>query len=327
MAGRFARGASLASILRVTTILAVTHAVAGVRHAELSVVNRTLKPTLKTMADTHPASAPFDVLIVGGGSAGAVLAARLSEKGDQTVLLLEGGPAYAAWDYPAIVASSDNVGGDPVHDWGYQTQPGALGHAIATPRGRVLGGSSAINGAVALRARPEDFASWNLPGWTYEDMLPYFKKLESSDSGDPALHGFDGPLPVRQLLRADLTALQQAFVDATVAVGYPLIADFDGFEANGVGPYRMNVVNGVRVNTGMAYLTNAVRARPHLTIRPDALVDRVLFEGRRAVGIPERAVGRGGGSHCRSLRPGPHGRARGHCRPSGLPGRSRRRLD
>lgn len=237
------------------------------------------------MANTPSSHASFDILVVGGGSAGAVLAARLSENNDKTVLLLEGGHGYAAWDYPAVVAGSDSVGGDPVHDWGYQTQPGAQGHVIPTPRGKVLGGSSAINAAVALRARPEDFHNWDLPGWSYEEMLPYYKKLESSDSSDPERHGFDGPLPVRQLLHSDLTALQQAFVKATVEVGYPLIADFDGPEANGVGSYRMNIVNGVRVNTGMAYLTNEVRARQNLTIRPDSLVDRILFEGRRARGI------------------------------------------
>jgi choline dehydrogenase len=227
----------------------------------------------------------FDFIVVGGGSAGAVMAARLSEKSNRNILLVEGGKAYPAWDYPHTIASADYPGGDAAHNWGFQSEPTGEGNKIDLPRGKVLGGSSAINGAVALRARPEDFKNWNLPGWTYEEMLPYFKKLESSDSGDKELHGFDGPLPVRQLLRSDLTAVQRAFVDATVKLGYRLIEDFDGADANGVGPYRMNVVNGVRVNTGMAYLTNAVRERNNLSILSEAVVDRVLFKGKKAIGI------------------------------------------
>ncbi|NJO91369.1 MAG: dehydrogenase [Chloroflexia bacterium] len=230
-------------------------------------------------------SAGYDFIVVGGGSAGAVLASRLSENSNQTVLLIEAGNAYPAWDYPAAISSANNPGGDAEHNWGFQSEPTFYGNKIDLPRGKVLGGSSAINGAVALRARPEDFKNWNLEGWTYEEMLPYFKKLESSDSGDKELHGFDGPLPVRQLLRTDLTSVQQAFVDATVSLGYKLIEDFDSVDANGVGPYRMNVVNGVRVNTGIAYLTNKVRDRKNLTILSQSIVDRVLFKGKKAIGI------------------------------------------
>ena len=230
-------------------------------------------------------SRKYDFIIVGGGSAGAVVASRLSENRTKNILLIEGGNAYPAGKYPSVISSANILGGDATHNWGIQTEPNSSGRKIDLPRGKVLGGSSAINGAVALRARPEDFEKWNLPGWSFEEILPFFKKLEKSDSGDKDLHGFDGPLPVHQLLRTDLTSVQRAFVDATVGIGYKLVEDFDSSEANGVGAYRMNVVNGVRVNTGMAYLSNEVRERENLTILSNAIADRVLFKGKKAVGV------------------------------------------
>ena len=230
-----------------------------------------------------------DVLIVGSGSAGAVLASRLSENSARQVLLLEAGPSYLPDAYPPLIASRDLLGanGDPAHEWGYKTEPGHVRHAIAAIRGKVLGGSSAVNGAVALRARPEDFARWRLPGWGYDDLLPAFKRLESraGAGSDNELHGSAGPLPVVQLTRADITPMQSAFIDATRSQGYAEISDFDGAQAHGVGPYAMNVVDGVRVNTGMSYLSAEVRARSNLRIRAQCLVDVVLFYGKRAVGV------------------------------------------
>lgn len=237
------------------------------------------------MENLRKSNTTYDFIVVGGGSAGSVLASRLSENRNLNILLIEGGNAYPAWGYPSTISNVSNVGGDAAHDWGIQSEPTPYGNKIDMPRGKILGGSSAINGAVALRARPEDLKNWNLPGWSFEDLLPYFKKLESSDSGDKNLHGFDGPLPVRQLLRSDITNVQRAFVDATVQVGYSLIDDFDSDDANGVGPYRMNVVNGVRVNTGMAYLNNVVRERNNLTILSQSLVDKVLFKDKKAYGV------------------------------------------
>lgn len=226
-----------------------------------------------------------DVLIVGGGSAGAVLASRLSERSDRRVLLLEAGPAYAPWSYPALISASDRLGGDPDHEWGYKSEPGYVGHPVGALRGKVLGGSSAINGAVAIRAREADFRRWDLPGWSYAELLPAFRRLEDSDGGVTDLRGQGGPLPVRQLKREDITPMQRAFIDAARAAGYAAVSDFDGPDPHGVGPYRMNVVNGVRVNTGMAYLGNGVRARPNLRVLGQSLADRVLFEGRKAVGL------------------------------------------
>ncbi len=226
-----------------------------------------------------------DTLIVGGGSAGAVLANRLSARTEHRVLLLEAGPAYAAWDYPRSIASSDFVGAATGSDWGYNTEPGFIGHAIAAFRGKVLGGSSAVNAGVAMRPRPQDMRNWNLPGWSFDDLLPAMKLLEDSDSPNATLHSRGGPLPLRQLTQEDLSPMQRAFVQAAAANGLPVIEDFDGDAVNGAGPYPMNIVNGVRVNTGMAYLTNAVRARRNLTIRGNTMVDRVLFKARRTVGV------------------------------------------
>ena len=218
-----------------------------------------------------------DVIIVGGGSAGAVLAARLSQDPARTVLLLEAGPVYAPDAYPKSIVDADVVA-DPAHDWGYTTR------GTPTPRGKVLGGSSAVNAGVALRARAADFAGWPAD-WSFDDVLPTYKLLENTPTGDDAFHGRGGPLSIRQRTLDELTPSLRAFVEASVAHGFKRVHDFNGAEQNGADGYPMDVVDGIRQNTGLAYLTAGVRSRANLTIVGGVNVDRVLFSGTIAVGV------------------------------------------
>ena len=234
----------------------------------------------------------FDILIVGAGSAGCVLAGRLSEDPSLRVGLIEAGPPDKSVliHCPAGLALLAQTG---AANWAFETvpQPGLNGRRGYQPRGKVLGGSSSVNAMIYARGHRADYDAWAAegnPGWSYDQVLPYFKRAEHNERGVDAFHGTGGPLNVADL-RSDGT-WRERFTQAGVQAGYPRNPDFNGAEQEGFGPYQVTHRNGERFSAAKAYLTPHL-SRPNLQVLTGAQVLRVRFEGRRAVGVEVRQGG------------------------------------
>lgn len=236
--------------------------------------------------------ASYDAVVVGAGSAGCVLASRLAQRG-ASVVLLEAGPDYASQSLlPADIAD----GRMPAfsHDWGYGSTPGGIARELPLPRGRLVGGCSATNACFALRGSPADYDAWAAmgnEGWSFNECLPFFRASETdADFGSAPWHGSSGPLPVRRYREDERNAFQQGLILAAARAGHPLVEDHNAPEAVGVGPLPVNAVDGIRISTAQAYLA-PLRSSAKLSVRADTLVDRVVLESRRAVGVRLASAG------------------------------------
>ncbi|MCX7146482.1 MAG: choline dehydrogenase [Sulfuritalea sp.] len=237
-------------------------------------------------------SQTYDFVVVGAGSAGCVLANRLSANGRHSVLLLEAGPADRyLWIHIPIGYAKTMF--HPVYNWGFYTDPDphTNNRKIYWPRGRGLGGSSSINGLIYVRGQAEDFDGWaqaGNTGWSWKDVLPYFIKLEHNTRGASEYHGSGGPLWASDI--GEEHELMEAIIRAANERGVPRNDDFNGARQEGVGYYQLTTRRGWRCSTAVAYLKPA-RARSNLRIETDAHVTGIIFDGSRAVGIRYRKGG------------------------------------
>ena len=227
----------------------------------------------------------YDYIIIGAGSAGSVLAARLTEDSTCRVLVLEAGPRDRSWKIH-MPSGMGRLLAQTQFNWAYlgEPEPYLDNRVLGHPRGRVLGGSSSINGMMYVRGHARDYDGWaqsGLRGWGYGDVLPYFRRAENRAAGPDDWRGGDGPLHVSA---PDLSPLPQAFITAGMQAGYPYTPDSNGHQQEGFGPMERTTHNGRRWSTAMAYLRPA-RARPNLTVITSALVQEIVLEGNRATAV------------------------------------------
>ena len=225
----------------------------------------------------------FDYIVVGAGSAGCVLAARLTEGGKHSVLLLEAGGRDSSFWIHIPVGYGKTIT-DPSVNWKFETEPNPAlnGRRIYWPRGKVLGGSSSINGLIYIRGQAEDYDHWRQlgnVGWSHEDVLPYFRKAEDQENGADRYHGVGGPLSVTNL--RERNPLCDAFIGSAGAQGIARNDDFNGATQEGAGYFQATVRNGRRASAATAYLRPAMR-RSNLSVVTGAHAERILFDGRRA---------------------------------------------
>ena len=233
-----------------------------------------------------------DFIVIGAGSAGCAVAARLSEDPATRVLLFEaGGEDKNRWIH--IPLGFGKTFADPSVNWCYETEPdpGAGDRRVFWPRGKVLGGSSSINGMVYIRGQAEDFDHWRQlgnTGWSFDDVLPYFKRSEHQTRGADGYHGTGGPLCVSDV--ADRHPICEGFIDAAMSLGFPRNDDFNGVSQDGVGYHQTTTRNGKRCSTAVGYLRPALKRR-NLRVLTDALTEKIAFDGRRATGVVFRLNG------------------------------------